>query len=153
LIEIIYLDEIEPNSLALGIIDLVVGSPKDTTAQKVQLLTTRTKETVGDSTLQKDIIELIERVIIYKFPQKSNKELEEMFGLAEWKETQFYKDVKLEGIKEGKLEGIKEGKLEGIKEGKLETIPLLVKLGLSPEQIAKELDIDLEIVKQEISKY
>jgi len=145
LIEIIYLDEIEPNSLALGIIDLVVGSPKDTTAQKVQLLTTSTKETVGDSTLQRDIIELIERVIIYKFPQKSNKELEEMFGLAEWKETQFYKDVKLEGIKEGKLEGIKEGKLE--------TIPLLVKLGLSPEQIAKELDIDLEIVKQEISKY
>ncbi len=56
-----------------------------------------------------------------------------MFGLAEWKETQFYKDVKLKG--------------------KLETIPLLVKLGLSPEQIAKELDIDLEIVKQEISKY
>ena len=53
----------------------------------------------------------------------------------------------------GKLEGIKEGKLEGIKEGKLETIPLLVKLGLSLEQIAKELDIDLEIVKQEISKY
>ena len=133
LIEIIYLDEIEPNSLALGIIDLVVGSPKDTTAQKVQLLTTRTKETVGDSTLQRDIIELIERVIIYKFPQKSNKELEEMFGLAEWKETQFYKDVKLEG--------------------KLETIPLLVRLGLSPEQIAKELEIDLEIVKQEISKY
>ena len=75
------------------------------------------------------------------FPQKSNNELEEMFGLAEWKETQFYKDVKLEG------------KLEGIKEGKLETIPLLVKLGLSPEQIAKELEIDLEIVKQEISKY
>jgi predicted transposase/invertase (TIGR01784 family) len=125
----------------LGIIDLVVGSPKDTTAQKVQLLTTSTKETIADSTLQKDIIELIERVIIYKFPQKSNKELEEMFGLAEWKETQFYKDVKLEG------------KLEGIKEGKLETIPLLVKLGLSPEQIAKELEIDLEIVKQEISKY
>jgi len=75
----------------------------------------------------------LERVIIYKFPQKSNKELEEMFGLAEWKETQFYKDVKLEG--------------------KLETIPLLVRLGLSPEQIAKELEIDLEIVKQEISKY
>jgi len=92
-----------------------------------------------------NILELIEKVIIYKFPKKSNKELEEMFGLSEWKQTQFYKDVKLEGIKEGKLEGIKEGKLE--------TIPLLVKLGLSLEQIAKELDIDLEIVKQEISKY
>ncbi len=54
-----------------------------------------------------------------------------MFGLAEWKETQFYKDVKLEG--------------------KLETIPLLVKLGLSPEQIAKELEIDLESHKKSLN--
>jgi len=140
LIKIIYLDEIEPTSVGLGIIDLLVAREKDTTREKVQLLTTKAKETIVDNTLQRNIIELIEKVIVYKFPTKSNKELEEMFGLTEWQETQFYKDVKLEGL------------LEGEAKGKLKTIPGLLKLGLSPEQIATALELDLEIIKQEIDK-
>ncbi|MFM7440067.1 MAG: flagellar assembly protein H, partial [Snowella sp.] len=75
-------------------------------------------------------------IIIYKFPHKSRQELEQMFDLAEWKQTQFYKDVKLEGKLEGKLES------------KLETIPLLKKLGLTVEQIAQELEIDVALVRQ-----
>ncbi|MEI6381409.1 MAG: Rpn family recombination-promoting nuclease/putative transposase [Cyanobacteriota bacterium ELA615] len=148
LIKIIYLDELEPTSLGLGIIDLVVALEKDTTPEKVQLLTTKAKETIVDNTLQRNIIELIEKVIIYKFPKKSNKELEAMFGLSEWKQTQFYKDVKLEG----KLEGLLEGLLEGEAKGKLKTIPGLLKLGLSAEQIATALELDLEIIQQEINK-
>ena len=70
----------------------------------------------------------MEKIIIYKFPHKSRQELEQMFDLAEWKQTQFYKDVKLEG--------------------KLETIPLLKKLGLTVEQIAQELEIDVALVRQ-----
>jgi predicted transposase YdaD len=83
-----------------------------------------------------------------------------MFGLSEWQETQFYKDVKLEGLLEGeakgKLEGLLEGeakgKLEGLLEGKLKSIPGLLKLGLSPEQIATALELDLEIIQQEINR-
>jgi predicted transposase/invertase (TIGR01784 family) len=67
-----------------------------------------------------------------------------MFGLAKWKQTQFYKDVKLEGEAKGKLEGLQEGKLK--------TIPRLVKLGLSPEQIAMALELDPELINQVISK-
>ncbi len=61
-----------------------------------------------------------------------------MFNLTEWTETQFYKEVK------------KEGKIEGKIEGKLETIPLLIKLGLTPIQIAEELKINLDLVQQKI---
>ena len=71
-----------------------------------------------------------------------------MFGLSEWQETQFYKDVKLEGL----LEGEAKGKLEGLLEGKLKSIPGLLKLGLSPEQIATALELDLEIIQQEINR-
>jgi predicted transposase YdaD len=77
----------------------------------------------------------VEKVIIYKFPNKSRQELEQMFDLTSWKQTQFYQDVKLEG------------KLEG----KLETIPLLKKLGLTIEQIAQELKIDVNLVRQNYS--
>jgi predicted transposase YdaD len=59
-----------------------------------------------------------------------------MFGLSEWQQTQFYKDVKLEELLEGKLK----------------SIPGLLKLGLSPEQIATALELDLEIIQQEIDK-
>ena len=75
-----------------------------------------------------------------------------MFGLAEWKQTQFYKDVKLEGLLEGEAKGLVKGEAKGKLEGKLESIPGLVKLGLSPEQIAMALELDIELINQEISK-
>jgi len=80
----------------------------------------------------------MERIIIYKFPKKSNKELEAIFELAEWKETQFYKDVKQEGLEEGEVKG------------KLETIPGLLKLGLTVEQIVDVLKLDRVIIQQAI---
>ncbi|MFM7475783.1 MAG: flagellar assembly protein H, partial [Microcystis aeruginosa] len=61
----------------------------------------------------------------------------------EWKEA-----TKREGKIEGKLEGKLEGELEGKLEAKLESIPRLLALGLSVEQIAQALDLDLEQVRQ-----
>ena len=146
LIEIIYLDEIEPSgqdSIGLGIIELIIGK-EETIVPKVQGLAESARRNITDLSLRRDIIELIEKVVIYKFPRKSNEELEAMFGLAEWKQTQFYQDVKAEGLEEGEVRG----KLIG----KLETIPGLLKLGLSPEQIAEALDIELLIVRQAVDE-
>ncbi|TRT87741.1 MAG: DUF2887 domain-containing protein [Microcystis sp. M_OC_Ca_00000000_C217Col] len=92
-----------------------------------------------NQTLANLLIELIEKIIIYKFPQKSRQELEAMFNLTEWKQTKFYQEAK------------KEGKIEGKIEGKMETIPLLVRLGLNEEQIARELNLKVEIVHQFIT--
>jgi predicted transposase/invertase (TIGR01784 family) len=73
----------------------------------------------------------------------------------EWKEA-----TKREGIEEGRQEGLQEGLQEGIEQGleqgleqgklaaKLESIPRLLALGLSVEQIAQALDLDLEQVRQ-----
>jgi predicted transposase YdaD len=55
------------------------------------------RQDIRDVAIQANIIELVEKIIIYKFPQKSRQELEHMFNLTDWKQTQFYKDVKLEG--------------------------------------------------------
>ena len=66
-----------------------------------------------------------------------------MFNLTEWKQTKFYQEAK----EEGKIEGKIEGKLEG----KLEMIPILVRLGLNDEQIAQELGIKIDIVRQFIA--
>ena len=58
-----------------------------------------------------------------------------MFTLTDFKKTRFYQDT----FSEGKAEG------------KVEAIPNLVKLGLTPEQIAVALQLDLELVKNVIS--
>jgi predicted transposase/invertase (TIGR01784 family) len=61
----------------------------------------------------------------------------------EWKEA-----TKREGLEEGRQEGKQEGKREGKLEAKLESIPRLLALGLTVEQIAQALDLDLEQVRQ-----
>lgn len=55
-----------------------------------------------------------------------------MFGLTNWRQTKFYQEVK--------------------EETKLDTIPRLLKLGLSIEQIAEALELDVKQVQQAIDK-
>lgn len=51
-----------------------------------------------------------------------------MFGLSEWKQTRFYQDVR--------------------EETKLEAVPRLLKLGLTVEQIAEALELNIETARQ-----
>ena len=130
------------SSLGISILQFIVISAKKAPKQ-VQSLIEQTHQQVIDPNTQRNVIELIEKIIIYKFPQKSRQELEAMFNLTEWKQTKFDQEAK----EEGKLEG----KLEGKFAGKLETIPLLVRLGLNEEQIARELNLKVELVHQFIT--
>ncbi|MEH2217877.1 MAG: Rpn family recombination-promoting nuclease/putative transposase [Nostoc sp.] len=84
--------------------------------------------------------EMIETILIYKLPRLSQEEIGKMFGSNELKQTRFYQDVFAEGEQKGKLEGRQEGKLE--------TIPRLLALGLSIEQIAQVLGLDEQVVRQ-----
>jgi predicted transposase YdaD len=74
---------------------------------------------------QKNVIELIEKIVVYKFPHKSRQELEAMFNLTDW--------------------------IKGEIKGKLKTVFLLLRLGLKSEQIAQELELELEIVREFIA--
>ncbi|MEH1905016.1 MAG: Rpn family recombination-promoting nuclease/putative transposase [Nostoc sp.] len=85
-------------------------------------------------------VRLIETILIYKLPRLSQEEIGKMFELNDLRQTRFFQDV----FEEGKQEGKKEGK----QEGKLETIPQLLGLGLSIEQIAQALDLDKQVVRQ-----
>ena len=140
-IQRIYLDEIEAQatqSIGISLLQFIVTSPKKAPEQ-VQSLIDQTRQQIADSSTQQNVIELIEKIIIYKFPQKSRQELQAMFNLTEWKQTKFYQEAK------------EEGKIEGKLEGKLEMIPVLVRLGLNDQQIAQELGLTIDIVRQFIA--
>ncbi len=59
-----------------------------------------------------------------------------MWDLNALKQTKVYQEAKLEAKQEAKLEG------------KLETVPYLLSLGASVEQIAEALGLDVEAVRQ-----
>ncbi len=67
-----------------------------------------------------------------------------MFGLEELKQTRYFREVAAEAKLEGTLEGTLKGKLEA----KLKAVPRLLPLGLSIEQIATALELDIETVRQ-----
>ncbi|EAM50429.1 Conserved hypothetical protein 1784 [Crocosphaera watsonii WH 8501] len=58
-----------------------------------------------------------------------------MFSLDELKQTRYFQDV------------LEEGRQEGRFENKLETVPRLLALGLTVEQVAEALQLDIEQVR------
>jgi predicted transposase/invertase (TIGR01784 family) len=65
----------------------------------------------------------------------NREEIEAMFGLSELKQTRFYQEAK------------EEGELKA----KLETVPGLIGLGLTIEQIAQVLKLSVEEIRQNIN--
>lgn len=63
-----------------------------------------------------------------------------MLSLSDLKQTRFYQEAKEEGREEGREEGKQEGKLE--------VVPRLLTLGLTVEQIAEALGLEVEIVRE-----
>ncbi|MEC4882879.1 MAG: hypothetical protein SAL70_16310 [Scytonema sp. PMC 1070.18] len=90
--------------------------------------------------MEEKVLEFIKAVVIDKFVNLSREELEAMLHLDSLRKSKVYQEAKEEGFEEGALAGALATKLK--------TIPRLMKLGLSIEQIAESLEIDVETVRQ-----
>jgi predicted transposase/invertase (TIGR01784 family) len=111
----IYLDELpyrDNPSLGIGVIKLVVES-ETAAVRTAQTLIGRTREEITDQSSQRQLINLIESIIIYKFPQKSREEIEAMFGLSDLKQTRVYQEALAEGEEQGLERGLERGLQEG----------------------------------------
>ncbi len=67
-----------------------------------------------------------------------------MFGLDELKQTRYFREV----AEEAYLKGWKKGYLEGKSEWKIEALPRLLQLGLTIEQIAWALKLDVAVATE-----
>jgi predicted transposase/invertase (TIGR01784 family) len=130
-LKLVYLDDLtSSDSLGLNIVQLVVGdkeTAKPLTAQAMQ-----SANQLGDAGLKAKVVELIETVLIYKFTELTKEEIQLMFSLSDLKETRVYQQGKLEA--------------------KLESVPSLLAVGLSVEQIAQALKLDVALVQQVADK-
>ena len=100
--------------------------------QQTNRLIQQAQQELKDAALRQKALGLIETILIYKSKTLSRQELEAMFGLDELKQTIYFREV----TEEAKLEG------------KLESVPRLLQLGLSVEQVAMALELDFELVRQ-----
>ncbi len=158
----IYLDELPHNpSLGIGVIKLVVES-ETAAVRTAQTLIERTREEITDQSSQRQLINLIESIIIYKLPQKSREEIEAMFGLSDLKQTRVYQEALAEGEERGLERGLEQGLQEGerlvvenllrVRFGELDPeIQAVISriLQLSPEEFTPLL---LQCSKQELLK-
>jgi predicted transposase/invertase (TIGR01784 family) len=134
----IYLDELEEgNNSPLGVrlVKLITAQDQET-SQRAQSLLQAVSEKVEENKLRNDIIDLIESIMIYKFPQMSRKEIAAMLGVDDLKQTRFYQEVFAEGKQEGKLEAVSR----------------MLEAGVDLETIAQWLDLPLEVVKQQANQ-
>jgi predicted transposase/invertase (TIGR01784 family) len=142
----VYLDELETSankSLGIGVVKLVV-EPEENAANYAKELIAQARQERADRLSARAIIDLIETIIVYKFPQLSRQEVEDMLKLKELKQTRVYQ----EALEEGREEGRAQGRVEGRQEGKLAAVPLLLKAGVSAEEIAQQLEVEIEAVRQ-----
>ncbi|WP_280990143.1 DUF2887 domain-containing protein [Gloeothece verrucosa] len=134
----IYLDELgeaAESSLGVGVVKLVIES-EENLGQKARALVQQAKQQLTEEAVKRNFIDLVETILVYKLPGKTWEEVKAMFGLEELKQTRVYQD----------------GYQEGQQAAKLELIGGLVKEGLSIEQIARVLQLPVEVVQQEAQK-
>lgn len=136
-IQVIYLDELTDtsSSIGLGIIGLVVAPEKEAVGVARNLIRQVQQADVSN---RRQLLELVERMLVYKFSNQSWQELEAMFGLTEWRQTRFYQEIEQEVEQRTKIAT------------KLETIPRLLNMGLSVEQVAQALELEVEVVRKAI---
>jgi predicted transposase/invertase (TIGR01784 family) len=133
-LKVIYLDRLSHSeSLSIGLLQLMVAKakqPQDLQPQVIQLW--QLAANFVQNPREREIIDLIDKVLLCKFPTLTLKEWKEMFELADVKKTRVYQDA----VDTGKVLG------------KLESVPVLARMGASAEVIAKELGLALELVRE-----
>jgi predicted transposase/invertase (TIGR01784 family) len=131
--------EVGERSLGLGILQLL-GTPQKQAPEKGRTLIERTRQEFTDMTLQRNFIELVETVFIYKFPQLNFQEIGEMLGLGDLKQTRAYQEAEQAGREIGRDE--KQQEMLRI------TIPLLLEKGMTVEEIAQHYKMPTETIQQ-----
>ncbi|BDA75313.1 hypothetical protein CAL7716_094790 [Calothrix sp. PCC 7716] len=126
----------------------LVGVKENIAGQQARILIDRAKREAPNLNFQRAIIELIETVIVYKFPDIGRKEIEDMLGLNDLKNTKVYQEALKEGEDIGEKRGEKRGKQLGKQETKLAMAAKLLNLGMTVDQVAEITELEIEQVRQ-----
>ncbi|AUB40858.1 putative transposase YdaD [Nostoc flagelliforme CCNUN1] len=126
----IYLNELSiraEDSLAIGIAKLFVEAPAKATSLAQQLIT-QAREDFPDKNLQKKVLAFIQAIVFYKFANLTLEEIEAMLDLDEFINTRLYESI--------------------LTKTKLKLVSKCVDKGMSIQEIAEFLELDIEIIRK-----
>jgi len=98
------LDEVQSGSIGVGLIQLILAQDIQAPVLVQQLLQ-RARTEIADPLVTRDIIDLLETVLVSKFAQLSREEIQAMFLLSDIKQTRVYQEARQEGREEGERNG------------------------------------------------
>ncbi len=122
------------SSIGISLVQLTVEPPEQTVEQAKQLIELARQPAIAPLS-ESEIIDIVTTIVAYKFTNLSREQVEAMLGIT-IEQTRLYQEAKAEGRQEGELRG------------KLQMVPLLVEAGLSIEEIATRIGVDVETVRQ-----
>jgi len=93
---------VRSGSIGVGLIQLIIAQEAQAPILVQQLLQ-RSRTEIADSSVARDIIDLLETVLVSKFAQLSREEIQAMFLLSDIKQTRVYQEAKQEGRQEGEV--------------------------------------------------
>ncbi|MCA6502728.1 MAG: Rpn family recombination-promoting nuclease/putative transposase [Pseudanabaena sp.] len=123
----VYLEDLvdrETDSFAIAIIQLILSTESQAVTMARQLGDKIEQE--NDPEIQEQVLELIETVLVYKFPKLSRQEIEAMFTYSDLKQTRVYQEAR----EEGELRGEQRGEQRGLQLGEQKGLKLGEKRGL-----------------------
>jgi predicted transposase/invertase (TIGR01784 family) len=109
----VYLEDFSDTStesLGIGMMQLIVSDAVDA-IPKAKSLLAKTQPLSKTDPKFAAIMELIEIIVVYKFPLLGRKEIENMLGLSELKQTKVYQEALQEGEQIGEQRGEQTGAL------------------------------------------
>jgi predicted transposase/invertase (TIGR01784 family) len=143
-----YLDEMPERAdapLGLAILHLL-GQSETTAPDSARELIVRAKREVVDEALKRDLIQLVETVIVYKLADLSREEIQAMLKVDDIRQTRVYREAQEEGRQEGRQE---ERNLQLHKARS--AVSKLADKKMSGAEIAEILGLDIEFVRKELA--
>ncbi len=143
----VYLDELgDIRDLPLWVALMVLTTVDEEQAPaQARYLLTRTRQEVP-SPSSHAIIEMLTTIMVYKFEQLSQREVESMLGIT-LQQTRVYREIKEEGIKEGLKEGLKEGRHEEAANLVIRLMSKRIGQKLSGEIVARIFGLPLPVLE------
>jgi predicted transposase/invertase (TIGR01784 family) len=142
----IYLDELgDIRSLPVWVALMVLTTIEDEqAAEEARYLLTRSQQEEPQPA-NRAIIELLTTIMVYKFEDKSQREVEQMLGIT-LKQTRVYREIKEEGREQGLEEGREQGLEEGREQGREQEACQLIlrqltrRVGKLPQQVRQQVE-------------
>jgi len=131
------LGQVKPEAKWQQSVEQLVTAPVDKAKDLVARLVRKAKHEIADAELGAKVLQLVEELLMRRFPNFDREEIRAMFDLEDLRKTRVWKEAHKEGREEGHVEGVEEGRVQE----KQELVLKWLAKGMTAKEIAELLEL------------